>query len=215
MTMTYTKSATANEWSWTVSIPSGTGTATGSGTLTFDANGALQDGANPTISLALSNGAGTPQEITWTIYNDDGTTSGDMTQIASESCLSNQSQDGSAAGTLTSIATDEQGVITGTYSNGETKKLCQLALADFANNNGLNRTDSGLYEATALSGSAVMGVADSGQFGSISSGSLEMSTVDMAAEMSNMIIAQRAYEACAKMFTVESEIIQTTINAMK
>jgi len=215
VTITYTKTANVNEWSWAASIPSETGTATGSGTLTFDENGDLANGTNPTISLALTNGSGTPQDLTWAIYNADGTTTGNMTQIASASSLSSQSQNGSAAGTLVGISTDEQGVITGTYSNGKTQPLYQIALAIFANNNGLNLTGSGLYESSSASGAAVSGVAGSGQFGSITSGSLEMSTVDMATEMTNMIIAQRAYEACAKMFTVESEIIQTTINAMK
>jgi len=215
VTMTYTKSSNANEWTWTASIPSATGTATGSGTLTFDTNGVLQNGTNPTISLALTNGSSTPQEITWAIYNADGTTTGDMTQIASTSSLSNQSQNGSAAGTLVSISTDERGIVTGTYSNGQTQSLYQIAMASFSNNNGLNKTGSGLYEATTSSGAAVYGVASVGQFGTITSESLEMSTVDMATELTNMIIAQRAYEACAKMFTTESEIIQTTLNAMK
>jgi len=215
ITITYTKTANANEWTWAASIPSETGTATGSGTLTFDENGDLEDDTSPTISMALSNGSATPQDITWAIYNTDGTTTGEMTQIASASSLSGQSQNGSAAGTLVSISTDEKGIITGTYSNGETQPLYQVALAIFANNNGLNQTGSGLYETTSASGSAVNGVAGSGQFGSITSESLEMSTVDMATELTNMIIAQRAYEACAKMFTVESEIIQTTINSMK
>jgi flagellar hook protein FlgE len=214
ITIDFTKSA-SNEWSWTASIPSGTGTATGSGTLTFDSDGELQTGTDPTISLTLSNGATTPQTITWNLYDDSGGSNGTLTQYASDSSLSDQSQNGTTVGTLKRTSIDNKGVITGSYSNGETKELFQIALADFASEDGLGKVGDSLYETTASSGEAVIGVAGSGQYGSLTSGSLEGSNVDLASEMANMIIAQRAYESCAKMFTTESEIMQVTINMVK
>jgi flagellar hook protein FlgE len=214
ITMTFTKS-TANTWIWTAGIDSAIGTASGSGTLTFDSSGTLESGTNATITLDISNGANTPQAITWELYDDSGSSNGDVTQFASSSSLSNQSQDGTATGQLKNISFDESGVITGTYSNGETKKLYQVALADFTNYQGLKKTGNSLYIETSTSGSATFGVAGSNQFGTLTSSSLETSNVDTAMEMANMIVAQRAYEACAKMFTVESEILQTTINMGK
>lgn len=214
VTIDFTKSA-SNEWSWTASMPSGTGTATGSGTLTFDSDGELQTGTDPTIALTLSNGATTPQTISWNLYDDSGDSNGVLTQYASDSVLSDQSQDGTKVGTLKSTSIDNAGVITGTYSNGETKELFQLALADFASEDGLSKVGENLYETSASSGEAIIGVADSGQYGSLTSGSLEGSNVDLASEMAKMIIAQRAYESCAKMFTTESEIMQVTVNMVK
>ena len=211
ITITFTESA-SNTWTWSASIDSATGTASGSGTLTFGSSGTLASGTNPTITLNLSNGAVTPQTITWELYDSSGSSNGDVTQYASSSTLSDQSQDGTAAGQLKSRSIDKSGVITGTYSNGETKKLYQIALAEFSNNEGLKRTGNSLYIETSTSGTATVGVAGSSQFGTLTSGSLETSNVDMATETANMIVAQRAYEACAKMFTVESEILQTVIN---
>ena len=214
ITITFTKSA-ANTWTWTSSIDSATGTASGSGTLTFSSSGALESGTNPTITLSLSNGAVTPQTITWELYDSSGSSNGDVTQYASSSTLSNQSQDGTATGQLKSISVDKSGLITGTYSNGETKNLYQIALADFSNYEGLKKTGNSLYIETSTSGTATVGVAGSNQFGTLTSSSLETSNVDTATEMANMIVAQRAYEACARMFTVESEILQTTTNMGK
>jgi flagellar hook protein FlgE len=214
VTIAFTKSA-SNTWTWTASIDSATGTASGSGTLTFDSSGALESGTNPTITLTLSNGATTPQTITWNLYGSSGSTNGDVTQNASSSSLSSQSTDGTTSGSLNSISVDKNGVITGTYSNGETKKLFEVALADFSNYEGLKKTGNSLYVESSTSGTATLGVAGSNQFGTLTSGSLETSNVDTATEMANMIVAQRAYEACARMFTVESEILQTTTNMGK
>jgi flagellar hook protein FlgE len=215
LTITFTKvdPATAtNEWTWTASIPTASGTATGSGTLDFDTSGALVASTDPTISLALTNGAATPQVVTWDLYNAAGTTNGDLTQCASTSALSDSSQDGTAAGQIESISTDSKGIITASYSNGKTSSLYQIALAGFTNEGGLSKTGDGLYIQTSSSGEPTYGVAKSGQFGTLTSGSLEASNIDLAKELANMIIAQRAYESCAKVFTTESDMMKTLVN---
>ncbi len=201
----FTKNATANEWTWTASIPAGTGTTASTGTITFDTSGNLA-ASTKTINLALTNGALTPQAITWDIAATD------LTQYASDSALSASSQDGNATGTLAKISVGDDGIITGTYSNGEIRDLYQVALAQFSNNDGLDKVDDSLYVATGSSGAAVVGAAGTEDYGSVTAGALEVSNVDMAGEMADLVIAQRAYEACAKLMTAESEIMQTTVN---
>ncbi|MEN6373917.1 MAG: flagellar hook protein FlgE [Smithella sp.] len=194
----------SNAWTWTADIDSSYGTTTSSGTMTFNTDGTLATGTNPSITLNLTS-SGT-QTITWNITN------GDFTQYSSDSVLTSQTQDGYAMGTLESVSINSEGVITGAYSNDQTQALYQIALATFANSDGLNQLDNGLYAATASSGIAVVGAAGSGEYGSITSGALETSNVDLALELSNLVIAQRAYQACAKLITAEDEMIQTTIN---
>lgn len=214
VTMTFTKSSTTNEWTWSASISSDYGTASGSGTLDFDSSGALEGTTDPTITLSLTTGATASQTITWSLYGS-GATNNTLTQYASTSATSSTSQDGNAAGTLVSTSIDSDGVITGSYSNGEKKELFQIALATFTNLDGLRKTGDNLYSETAASGSATIAAAGTDSAGYLTSGSLELSNVDMAEEMSNAIIAQRAYESCAKMITVENEILQVTVNMLK
>ncbi len=107
---------------------------------------------------------------------------------------------------------DKDGVVSGTDASGTVTNLFQLALAIFSSKDGLNKVNDGLYIGTSASGTAQVAAAGSGQYGSITSGALELSNVDMAAEMADLVIAQRAYEACAKVMTTESEIMQTTTN---
>jgi flagellar hook protein FlgE len=183
--------------------------------LTFDKTGTLTaPTTDPTIGITgLTSGAAN-LSIAWDI-DTAGASNGSLTQYAATSSLTNTSQDGIAPGQLQSISTDDNGIITASYSNGETKSMFQLALADFNNYNGLNKTGNNLYRETPSSGAPIPGVAGSGKFGTLATGSLESSNVDMAQEMSNMIVAQRSYESCARMFTTESELLETTVNMGK
>ena len=201
-------------WSWTPGIPTADGTATiaSGGTLDFAANGDLMAGTDPTILLNFP-GGGT-QLITWDLYNA-GTTNGSLTQYAGTSTLFSVSQDGTAYGQLKSISTDSTGIITASYSNGVTMPMYQIALADFQNYDGLNKTGNNLYRPSSALVAPTIGVAGTGKYGTVAAGSLETSNVDMAKEMANMILAQRSYESCARMFTTESEMLQTTVNMGK
>ena len=167
-------------------------------------------GTDPTISLALTNGAATPQVVTWDLYKTAGTTNGDLTQYAGDSSLSGSSQDGTATGQIQSISTDNNGIITASYSNGTTSSLFQIALANFNNYDGLSKSGNDLYTETPASGTPVYGVAGTGKFGTLASEAWRTSNVDMATEMANMIVAQTA-SSCARMFTTESDILKTTI----
>lgn len=123
--------------------------------------------------------------------------------------------DGYEAGSLQSIAIGSDGVITGTYSNGKTKPLAEIALATFTNPQGLEKIGDNLYATTNNSGDFTGGVvAGTAGTGSLSSGTLEMSNVDLANELSQMMIAQRAYQANTKAISTADEMLQSLI-AMK
>jgi flagellar hook protein FlgE len=212
LTMTFRKTA-ANTWSYTPSIPAATGAVTSAaGTLTFNATGALVAAADPAITFTLLGGATSPQTVTWDLTTA-GATNGSLTQYAGTSALYNMTQNGTAQGQLTGLTSANSGIITASYSNGETRSLYQIALADFQNYDGLNKAGNNLYTDTpAVTGGPILGVAGVGRFGTMASGSLEASNVDMAKEMANMILAQRAYESCARVFTTESEMLKTVVN---
>lgn len=100
----------------------------------------------------------------------------------------------------------------GSFSNGRTAVLGQIALANFANVQGLQRDGGNNYSASLASGAAVVGAPDSGGRGTLSGGSLELSNVDIAQEFSALIVAQRGYEANARTITTFDQVMQDTIN---
>ncbi|MBF0529104.1 MAG: flagellar hook protein FlgE [Deltaproteobacteria bacterium] len=216
VTITYTKSSTSNEWTWAASIPSTDGSISSgsSGTLDFDSTGALVSGTNPTFTLSLTNGAAS-QTVTWNQYDTSGSTNGTLTQYASDSAINDQSQDGYTTGSVSSVAIDDSGYVVCSYSNGTTTRPFKVALADFNNYNGLEKTDGNLYVSTNDSGQAIMGSADTGRMGSIKSSSKELSNVDLSSELGQLIVTQTAFQACSRVFTTTNEILQTLVNLGK
>ncbi len=217
LTLTFTKAVAANTWSVAVSVPAGTVTtpATDVGitnaNLTFDANGNLNAGADPSITLTnLVNGAN-DITINWDLFDGLGATNGDLTQYAQDSVTNFNTQNGYAAGNLRAVAVDESGVVTGTYSNGQVTPLYQVVLADFPSYFGLSKLDNNLYAETRTSGQAMPGVPLSGALGSISSSAIEMSNVDLAQEFVKMITTQRAFQANSRVITTSDEILQELI----
>jgi flagellar hook protein FlgE len=134
-----------------------------------------------------------------------------IAQVAAPSSTSSIGQDGSSSGSLASFTIGPDGTITGSFTNGKTQALGELALASFANVNGLQQQGSTDYTPTLASGPAVVGAPGSGGLGSISGGSLELSNVDIATEFANLIVAQRGFEADAKAVTTFDQITQDTI----
>ncbi len=151
--------------------------------------------------------------ITWNLF--DASNNPVITQLASPSTTSGTTQDGYTSGTLQSFTVDSDGVIQGTFSNNRTASVGQVALAMFGNQQGLQLSGDSSYEATLASGPAVVGAPGSGGRGSITGGALELSNVDVATEFSNLIIAQRGYEANAKVVTTMNTITQDTINLIQ
>jgi flagellar hook protein FlgE len=120
--------------------------------------------------------------------------------------------DGYQAGVLTQYQIGQDGVITGFFSNSEKENLGQIALVTFNNPNGLYKQGNSTYTSSPDSGLPEVGAPVSGGRGSITAGALEMSNVDLAAEFTNMIIAQRGFSANAKVITTSDEILQDLVN---
>ena len=219
LTVTYTKTA-SNSWSYGVTIPSGdiqggvgTSTSVGSGTLFFDSSGKL---TAPSAPVALSVGplADGAQAITtsWQLFDTNGNSL--VTQTASASSNNATTQNGFAAGTLSTYAVLQDGTVQATFTNGQTRAIAQVAVASFANSEGLLLSGDSHYAATAASGAAVIGSAGTGGRGTISGSAVEQSNVDVAQQFSELIVYQRAYEANAKAITAFDQMEQATI-AMK
>ncbi|MCQ9162508.1 flagellar hook protein FlgE [Arthrobacter sp. STN4] len=183
LALSFTKTAAG----WDVAAADDNG-ATGAGNLTF-ANGRLTGGGALTVGgIAVDMSA---------LTGNAGSTTAAVT-----------SHDGNAAGTLESFAMGTDGTLTGTFTNGENMVIGQVALANFTNPEGLEKTGSSGYRATAASGTATIGVAGQGGFGELTSGYVEMSNVDLSQEFTNLIVAQRGFQANARIITTSDEVLQ-------
>src|SRR5580658_9047549 len=123
---------------------------------------------------------------------------GDMTSLATANSVTTLAQNGYTAGTLQNITIGQDGIVTGAFTNGQNQTLAQVAVASFQNEEGLAQIGSSQFTETANSGLAQIGQAASGQYGTINSGDLEQSNVDLASEFTKMIAAQNAYQANSK-----------------
>ena len=121
-------------------------------------------------------------------------------------------QNGYPSGTLSSYNIDETGTIQGTFSNGQTVPIAQIALATFSNLQGLERNGSNDFLGTLSSGAASIGAPDVAGRGTITGGSLEESNADIATEFSQLILAERGYEANARTVTTFDQVTQDAIN---
>jgi flagellar hook protein FlgE len=148
---------------------------------------------------------------TFTVRNvaqkDKGLGTDGITQLGAAFNTSGTSQNGYGAGTLSSISIDGDGFVNGTFTNGEVKKLYKVALAVFQNPSGLETVSGTLLKATDVSGSALLKQAGVGGTGKIVGGSLEGSTSDIATEFSNMIVAQRAFQANSKVISTVNQML--------
>jgi len=133
------------------------------------------------------------------------------TQYATSSSTTYQDADGYASGDLTGLEVDSDGLVTGSYSNGEGLALFKIALADFNNVNGLKSMGGNLYSATTDSGAAITNKPGENGLGTLSSYALEMSNVDISEEFVSMIELQTAYEANAKIISTVDEMMTTVI----
>ena len=217
--VTYTFTNTGpNAWTVGASVPATAGgpvTINGLATIpvTFDAFGNMTaPGADATVSIALTNGADTPQVVNWDLYDAAAASLGDITGYASTSVTTFQTQNGYPAGSLRGVSVDESGIVTGAYSNGQMTPLYQVALADFPSYYGLSKMGNNLYAETLASGQALPGIATSGRLGSISPSAVEMSNVDLSQEFVKMITTQRAYQANSRVITTSDEILNELIN---
>jgi flagellar hook protein FlgE len=179
--------------------------------LQFDTTGQLDlanstPSTNPVVSFDPSGAA------TMNVTLDLGSGVNGISSFAGVSNAVLRDQNGYTAGTLKDFTIDRSGTITGTFSNGTNVILGQILLADFNNPGGLLRIGDNMYQESGNSGGAVLGFALEGSQSTITSGALEMSNVDLANEFTNMIVAQRGFQANSKVITVSDEMLQELVN---
>jgi len=219
--MYFAKDTASN--SWTVrTIDANTGLSAGDFRMAFDTSGKLTSvsklNANGTVAstttdgtvgLTLNvggaNGAVANQPITMSML-------GSLQQNTGATNFGSPTQDGYAPGDLTSYAINNDGTITGSYSNQKTQLLGQIVLSSFSNPEGLQSKGDNVWQASSASGQAAIGLANTGTFGSLTAGALESSNVDMSKELVNMIVAQRNYQANAQTIKTQDQILNTLVN---
>lgn len=213
---TYTPNATAPNLLATPSDPNNTegwwhvdfalpdGTVVSSGEINFDSNGQLNatPDTNGQVLTALSNinwgnGSAT-QNIDFDLAN--------MTQLSNNYNVISSTQNGSTLGQRTGISIDDDGFVTAQFSNGQSQRVYKLALATFANSNGLDPLTGNVFRESDTSGSFNLREAGTGGAGDIQGGALEQANVDLAEEFSKMIITQRAYSANTKVITTADQM---------
>jgi flagellar hook protein FlgE len=229
-TVTYTPLG-ANTWSYSVALPAGDFTSGVStpvtGTMTFGPDGTLQSitptgGALTAVGTApgdmssiplsftgLADGA-TDLSMSWNLLGTGGTPS--ISQVDTASAVSATTQNGYASGQYQSFTIGSDGTVTATYSNGQQEAVGQVALANVANVQGLQLLGDGDYATTLASGTAAVATSGSSGLGTMEDGALEESNVNISAEFSDLIIAQRAFEANSKAVTTFDTVTQETIN---
>jgi flagellar hook protein FlgE len=175
------------------------------GALTFDNAGNILTPVAPlNVTLTSTNPNIAPFVVTLDVSK--------ATQYGTAFAVSDLTQDGYTAGTLTGISISEQGVITTRYSNGQSQATGQIALADFRNVQGLKPVGQGNWVESTSSGQPIQGSPGQGNFGTINSGSLEASNIDLTAELVAMMTAQRDYQANAQTIKTQDTVLQTLVN---
>jgi flagellar hook protein FlgE len=182
------------------------------GHLNFDTNGALSSTLMSPQTLPLSIGLpvfpSTGSVTTMQIkFNFSGTT-----QYGAATSEKSTTQDGYTSGHLQRFSAGSDGVILGQYSNGQSKALGQIVLANFVNPNGLASLGNNAWAETSDSGNPIVGTPNTGSLGTLNSSSVEDSNVDLTAELVNMITAQRVYQANAQTIKTQDSVLQTLVN---
>ncbi len=232
-TVTFDPTAVANTWSYSVSLPaadftSGTSTPV-TGTLAFDSTGTMttvtpSGGAAATVGSGAGDASSIPLGFTgladnaadlsigWSLLNSSGKPAITQMDTSAASAVSASSQDGYASGQYESFSIGSDGTATATFSNGEKENVGQIALASVSNLQGLKSVGNQVYQTTLASGTAVVAAAGSAGLGQIQDDSLEGSNVNISSEFSELIIAQRAFEADSKAVTTFDTVTQDTMN---
>lgn len=179
------------------------------GTMTFDSTGALTSTTGLTLSTAT---LGTVVKAGGVFANPINISYAGSTQTGSAFVNLAQSQNGMPPGTLSSFSIDKDGSIIGSYSNQQTKNLGTVVLVNFANPNGLQPLGNNLYQATGAAGSPLVGKPTTGTFGTLQARAVEDSNVDLTAELVNMIVAQRVYQANSQTIKVQDTVLQTLVS---
>jgi flagellar hook protein FlgE len=177
---------------WTMSATDGTAT-TAAAALTFDTTtGALTSAGTFAVGGVTVNLSA-------------------VTGFAGVNTIASSTQDGHAAGTLQAFALNSDGTITGSFSNGLKQTIGQIAIGSFTNPAGLSKAGGSLFSTTVNSGNAQLGTAGTGGRGGLAGGALEMSNVDLSSEFTSLIIAERGFQANARVITTSDEVLQELV----
>ncbi|MDA9534026.1 MULTISPECIES: flagellar hook protein FlgE [unclassified Bradyrhizobium] len=226
MQVTWTKSG-ANTWSASFANPTSasdtttaTGTASGTIDITFNSDGSLAS-TNPdpaTVSITGWTDGAADSTITMNL-GTAGKTDG-LTQYASGETtpsvnVTSIDSDGLSYGKLSSVSIGDDGIVNATYSNGQTIAIYKIAVATFADPNGLAASSNGIYSATVTSGNAALQGSGENGAGTIYGSELESSTTDTSSQFSSMISAQQAYSAASQVVSTVNKMYDTLISAMR
>lgn len=211
----YFRKTDTGEWEWHAVTDgagleggtAGTSTEIAGGTLSFDSDGKLT--ASTQSSNFRPRGASGPQALQFDLGTVGGTAG--VTQFADASAVSFVSQDGYGAGELTAVSVDGEGRVVGAFTNGQSRVLGQVAVAEFAAPDQLERLGGNLYGVMPNAGQPTVGTPGSGGRGSIAAGALEQSNVDLASEFVRMISAQRGFQANSKTITTADQLLSDLI----
>jgi flagellar hook protein FlgE len=192
-------------------LPNGTPapTSVGSGTLTFDTSGKLVNSTNTAVTIDRSGTGAVPNLIVNIDFSKVNALATGDSQIASDS------QDGSPPGTLTTFSLGTDGKIIGSFSNGLSRTLGQIALATFRNNQGLIDRGSNTFIEGPNSGNAIITAPQQLSAGRVVAGSLELSNVDLSSEFVQLIAASTAFSASSKVITTSNQLLQDLLSAVR
>jgi flagellar hook protein FlgE len=203
LTLYFHKDA-ANDWQVYTGLDGAAPAPVGGTALTFTSAGAVNTGGSIATSFALTNGATSPLAVTLDLTA--------ATQFGATFGVNSMTQDGYTSGRLAGLSVAPDGVVQGRYSNGQTRDLGQVVLANFANPNGLQNLGGNQWAETSASGQPLVGVPNTGSLGALQSAAIEESNIDLTAELVNMITAQRNYQANAQSIKTQDAILQTLVN---
>jgi flagellar hook protein FlgE len=203
-TVYFIKDAAVNTWNTQVEID-GMPVA-GAGQIVFGQDGSLQTPLGGLMPLANYTPPTGAADITMSLNF------GSTTQFGSSFGVNSLSQDGFTTGRLTGVSVDSEGIIFARFTNGQSNSLGKLALANFVNPQGLQQLGDTTWGESFQSGDALLGEAGTASFGSIQSGALESSNVDLTAQLVQMITSQRNFQANAQVISTADTVTQTVIN---
>lgn len=209
LTFKFMKTA-ANTYSYSVTSDDPTMTITAGGTggsITFDNNGKISNRTIPNLTLSFNSGAANVNIASSNIRFDNEK----FTQFSNATKITGR-QDGYQAGTLDNLSIDREGRVIGRFTNGRQDHVATIALASFINPAGLEKVGNNLFAITWNSGDADIGVGGTGERGVITSNALEMSNVDLSKEFTEMIVAQRGFQANSRIISVSDEVLQELVN---
>ena len=231
VTLNWTQNS-ANDWTVTISSPNNQPSSTiGTAVVDFGTNGvaagtignfgtvtgdvtASSFAADSPATLTMKADFGSGDQTIALNLGDFGEANG-VTQFAGSSySLSNLSQNGLAAGAFTGITTTDSGDVVANYNNGQSQTIAQIPVVTFADADSLQPQNGQAFSATSSSGDPIAQAANSNGAGSLVTGSVESSNVDIATQFSNLIVAQQAYSANAKVVTTADQLLQTTLNML-